>query len=52
MRNFLALVVFIILYVPLLLLTFILEGLEGVKIYIYNAHQTIKSILFELGIDF
>lgn len=52
MRNFLSLVVFIILYVPLLLLTFILEGLEGVKIYIYNAHQTLKTILFELGLDF
>lgn len=52
MRNFLALVVFIILYILLLLLTFILEGLEGVKIYIYNAHQTLKTILFELGLDF
>lgn len=52
MRNFFALLIFIILYIPLLLLTFILEGLMGVKIYIYNAHQTIKFILFELGLDF
>lgn len=52
MRNFFALLIFIILYIPLLLLTFILEGLMGVKIYIYNAHQTFKYLLFELGIDF
>ena len=52
MRKFLALVILIILYIPLLLMTFILEGLAGVKIYIYNAHQTLKTILFELGIDF
>ena len=52
MRNFFALLTFIILYIPLLLLTFIFDGLTGVKIYIYNAHQTIKSILFDLGIDF
>lgn len=52
MKNFLALVIFMIIYIPLLLLTLIFEGLTGVKTYIYNAHQTFKTILFELGLDF
>lgn len=44
MKKILVILILIVLYVPMLLLTFILNGLVGVKVYMYDIHQILKSI--------
>ena len=45
MKKFIGIIMFIISYIPLFLLTFVVDGAKGIYPFIYNSHQTLKFLL-------